>query len=253
MEFLAGSLLELITQTSTNLPPDVRAAMSAAAVAETPGTQSSQALDIILSNIDMAADDDRRHLPGHGHADVLRPHAGGRESDPASKKAILEAVAEATRLRQAAAQFGGFAHRARTAATTWATETPVIHFEQWEEDEIEVKLILKGGGCENKNIQYSRALRAGPPGPRGPQPGRRAQVHPARRVAGAGAGLRARRARRLHRQRPRARLRPGQGAAVPHAGRRESRSRRWPSWKPRSWRRPTSWASARWASAARCR
>jgi fumarate hydratase class I len=34
-------------------------------------------------------------------------------------------------------------------------ETPVIHFEQWEEAEIEVKLILKGGGCENKNIQYS--------------------------------------------------------------------------------------------------
>src|SRR5208282_163961 len=26
---------------------------------------------------------------------------------------------------------------------------------QWEEDETEVKLILKGGGCENKNIQYS--------------------------------------------------------------------------------------------------
>ena len=33
--------------------------------------------------------------------------------------------------------------------------SPVIHFEQWEEDEIEVRLILKGGGCENKNIQYS--------------------------------------------------------------------------------------------------
>ncbi|HEY8529114.1 MAG TPA: fumarate hydratase, partial [Paenibacillaceae bacterium] len=33
--------------------------------------------------------------------------------------------------------------------------TPVIHFEQWERDDIEVRLILKGGGCENKNIQYS--------------------------------------------------------------------------------------------------
>ncbi len=33
--------------------------------------------------------------------------------------------------------------------------TPVIHFEQWERDDIEVLLILKGGGCENKNIQYS--------------------------------------------------------------------------------------------------
>jgi fumarate hydratase, class I len=32
----------------------------------------------------------------------------------------------------------------------------VLHFEQWSNpNEIEVKLILKGGGCENKNIQYS--------------------------------------------------------------------------------------------------
>src|SRR5436309_15687951 len=58
MEFLAASLLELITQTSTNLPPDVRAAMSLAANQETPGTQSSQALDIILSNVDMAVEDE---------------------------------------------------------------------------------------------------------------------------------------------------------------------------------------------------
>jgi fumarate hydratase class I len=32
---------------------------------------------------------------------------------------------------------------------------PVIKFEQWENDYIDVRLILKGGGCENKNIQYS--------------------------------------------------------------------------------------------------
>src|SRR5206468_10087457 len=58
MEFLSSSLLELITQTSTNLPPDVRAAMSLAGASETPGTQSSQALNIILGNIDMATDDE---------------------------------------------------------------------------------------------------------------------------------------------------------------------------------------------------
>ena len=33
--------------------------------------------------------------------------------------------------------------------------TPVIHFEQWERDEIDVRLILKGGGCENTNAQYA--------------------------------------------------------------------------------------------------
>ena len=44
MQFLPTSLLELITQTSTNLPPDVRAAMSLVADLETPNTQSAQAL-----------------------------------------------------------------------------------------------------------------------------------------------------------------------------------------------------------------
>jgi fumarate hydratase class I len=33
--------------------------------------------------------------------------------------------------------------------------TPIVHFYQWEEPDIEVKLILKGGGCENTNAQYS--------------------------------------------------------------------------------------------------
>jgi fumarate hydratase class I len=33
--------------------------------------------------------------------------------------------------------------------------TPVIHFDQWERDEIEVRLLLKGGGCENVNAQYA--------------------------------------------------------------------------------------------------
>jgi fumarate hydratase class I len=33
--------------------------------------------------------------------------------------------------------------------------TPIIHFDQWDEPDIEVKLILKGGGCENTNAQYA--------------------------------------------------------------------------------------------------
>ena len=52
-----------------------------------------------------------------------------------------------------------------------------------------------------------RAGGAGAPRPRGPQPRRRAQVHPARRLAGAGQGLQPRRRRRLHRRRPRVGLR----------------------------------------------
>jgi fumarate hydratase class I len=41
------------------------------------------------------------------------------------------------------------------SGTNLGPGTPIIHFDQWEEPEIEVKLILKGGGCENTNAQYA--------------------------------------------------------------------------------------------------
>ena len=53
---LQKSLAELIVQTSTQLPPDVRRAMAAALAAEAPESRSGKAMAIIDSNIDMAAD-----------------------------------------------------------------------------------------------------------------------------------------------------------------------------------------------------
>jgi fumarate hydratase class I len=153
MEFLATSLLELITQTSTNLPPDVRAAMSLAAGGETPGTQSSQALDIILSNIDMAQSDEGPICQDTGMPTFV-VHTPVGVSQIRIRQAIREAVAEATRrgkLRPNSVD----SITGKNTGDNLGIETPVIHFEQWEEDEIEIRLILKGGGCENKNIQYS--------------------------------------------------------------------------------------------------
>jgi fumarate hydratase class I len=153
MEFLAASLLELITQTSTNLPPDVRSAMSLAAGVETPGTQSSQALDIILSNIDMAQDDEGPICQDTGMPTFL-VHTPVGVNQIRIKKAIREAVAEATRrgkLRPNSVD----SITGKNSGNNLGEETPVMHFEQWEEDDVEIRLILKGGGCENKNIQYS--------------------------------------------------------------------------------------------------
>src|SRR3977135_1243476 len=153
MEFLAGSLLELITQTSTNLPPAGRAAMAIAAGGETPGTQSSQALDIILSNVDMATDDTGPICQDTGiPAFVVYEPVGVNQIR--LKKAILEAIAEATRLGKLRPNSVD-SLTGKNSGNNLGVETPVVHFEQWEQDEIEVKLILKGGGCENKNIQYS--------------------------------------------------------------------------------------------------
>ena len=153
MEFLTNSLIELITQTSTNLPPDVRAAMGLAMREETPDTQASQALNIIASNIDMAVEDEGPICQDTGMPTFV-VHTPVGVSQIVVKKAIRAAVAEATRrgkLRPNSVD----SLTGKNSGDNLGHETPVIHFEQWEENEIEVKLILKGGGCENKNIQYS--------------------------------------------------------------------------------------------------
>ena len=153
MEFLANSLLELVTQTSTNLPPDVRAAMGLAIAQETPGTQSSQALQVMATNIDMAYQDEGAICQDTGMP-TFYVHTPAGVSQIAIKKAILEAVTEATRrgkLRPNSVD----SLTGKNSGNNLGTETPVFHFEQWEESEIEIRLILKGGGCENMNIQYS--------------------------------------------------------------------------------------------------
>src|SRR6266853_3571586 len=153
MQFLVESLTELITQTATNLPPDVREAMSQALGTELPHTQASQALNIIASNIDMAAEDEGPICQDTGMP-TFAVHTPVGVNQIAVKKAIREAVAEATKrgkLRPNSVD----SLTGKNSGDNLGDETPVMHFEQWDQDEIEVKLILKGGGCENKNIQYS--------------------------------------------------------------------------------------------------
>ncbi|HZT36549.1 MAG TPA: FumA C-terminus/TtdB family hydratase beta subunit [Bryobacteraceae bacterium] len=153
MQFLTNSLIELITQTSTNLPPDVRAAMSEALRGETPGTQAAQALNVIALNTDMALDEQGPICQDTGMPTFL-VHTPVGVDQIAFAEAIRAAVAEATRrgkLRPNSVD----SLTGKNSGDNLGAETPVIHFEQWRRQDIEVKLILKGGGCENKNIQYS--------------------------------------------------------------------------------------------------
>jgi fumarate hydratase class I len=153
MEFLKESMLELIIQTSTNLPPDVRQAMGWALRTENPQSQSGQALAIIGENIDLAFQDEAVVCQDTGMPTFeVKTPVGVNQI--LIRKQILEAVAEATRrgkLRPNSVD----SMTGKNSGNNLGSGTPIIHFEQWEKPEVEVRLILKGGGCENKNIQYS--------------------------------------------------------------------------------------------------
>jgi fumarate hydratase class I len=67
---------------------------------------------------------------------------------------IREAVAEATRrgkLRPNSVD----SITGENSGNNLGPGTPIVHFHQWERDDIEIRLILKGGGCENTNAQYA--------------------------------------------------------------------------------------------------
>jgi fumarate hydratase, class I len=153
MEFLKDSLLQLIVQTSTNLPPDVRAAMAEVLRIETPESQAGQALKIIGENIDLAWEHEGAICQDTGFP-TFEIKTPVRLNQIVVKRAILEAVAEATRRGKLRPNSVDSISN-KNSGDNLGTETPVVHFEQWEHDEVEIKLLLKGGGCENKNIQYS--------------------------------------------------------------------------------------------------
>ncbi|CAI8020764.1 Putative fumarate hydratase class I [Geodia barretti] len=154
MSLFQESILELISETSTNLPPDVRRAMADGLHSETPATQASQALNVIATNIDMATQDEGPICQDHRDAHLQDQDPGGRQPT-VLREDLRHAVAEATRrgkLRPNSVD----SLTGKNSGDNLGPGTPIVHFEQWENaEEIEIKLILKGGGCENKNIQYS--------------------------------------------------------------------------------------------------
>ena len=147
------SVVSLIVKTSTDLPPDARAAMRAAMNEEPEGTRAHQALAIIGQNIDQAAAGEGAICQDTGMPTFeVKTPVGANQIW--MKQQIRNAIAEATRrgkLRPNSVD----SLTGENTGNTLGPGTPIIHFEQWERDAVEVKLILKGGGCENMNAQYS--------------------------------------------------------------------------------------------------
>lgn len=147
------SMYQLIVETSTNLPGDVRRAVLRGKAAEDAATRAGLALATITQNIEMAEQEVSPICQDTGMPTfIVHTPVGANQIE--MKKAIRAAVVRATKdgkLRPNSVD----SLTGANSGDNLGPGTPVIHFEQWEKDAVEVRLILKGGGCENKNIQYS--------------------------------------------------------------------------------------------------
>ncbi len=153
MDKLQESMYQLIVETSTNLPKDVRRAIRSAKAKENAGTRAAMSLATISNNVKMADDNVSPICQDTGLPTFkIKTPVGVNQLE--IKEAIYTAMQKATadgKLRPNSVD----SLTGANSGDNLGLGTPVIKFEQWEKDYIDARLILKGGGCENKNIQYS--------------------------------------------------------------------------------------------------
>lgn len=153
MQLLKESLIEVIRRTSAELPDDVHNAIIRSLEQEKKGTIAESALKIIDRNIALAKSKSQPICQDTGSIIFYVDVPAGIDQI-AFEETARDAVKEATKkgyLRQNSVD----SLTGVNDGTNVGPGSPVVHFHQHRSKEINVKLILKGGGCENVGAQYS--------------------------------------------------------------------------------------------------
>lgn len=151
-EAYVESFLELIRRASTQLPADVVDALRQGQSLEKPGGLAQKALETILDNVEMAKERVAPICQDTGTPVIWVKYPVG-----VSTRILEEALQEAVRQATAGSYLRPNAVDSVTGKNTGdgaGRAIPYIHFEEWDDQSIEVRVILKGGGCENVGAQY---------------------------------------------------------------------------------------------------
>ncbi len=155
-------VVELIRRTSTDLPKDVEAAIERAKGAEESGSAAVNVMDVIEENIRISREQSTPLCQDTGTNVFYVYHPAGVSTCEMSEE-IVEAVKEATKrsyLRPNAVD----SLTDKNSGNGVGRAQPYIHFEEWDKENIWIRLMLKGGGSENCGVQYAlpnRPLKAG--------------------------------------------------------------------------------------------
>src|SRR4051794_14559385 len=153
MNALHDSILELIRRTSVEIPDDVQAAILSSLEREKKGTIAESAMKIIERNIDLAKQKSQPICQDTGSIIFYVECPLGFD-----QTGLEETLRNAVRL----ATKKGFLRQNSVDSLTGVNDgtnvgpgSPTVHFHHHRAPETNIRLILKGGGCENVGAQYS--------------------------------------------------------------------------------------------------
>jgi fumarate hydratase class I len=158
MQCLQDSLIELIRRASAEIPDDVQHAILDSLHREKQGTIAESALKLIERNIELARAKSQPICQDTGSILFFVDAPVGLDQI-AWEETAREAVRQATRrgyLRQNSVD----SLTGVNDGTNVGPGSPTIHFHQHRGAQTEVRLVLKGGGCENVGAQYALPIEA---------------------------------------------------------------------------------------------
>jgi len=149
---LVETFAELIRRASTRLPDDVVDAVRRGRDSEEEDSLARKALDTILINIDLARKQSAPLCQDTGTPVVWIRHPVGM-STRRLRRDFVAAVEKATAMKHLRPNAVDTLSGMNTGIGT-GRGIPFLHFEEWDEDGLNVRMILKGGGSENVGSQY---------------------------------------------------------------------------------------------------
>ncbi len=153
MNSLKQVLVDLIRRTSVEVPEDVYRSIINALENEKKGTIAESALKIIDKNIELAKRKSQPLCQDTGSVLFYVDCPIGMNQidfEETAKIAVKEATAKGYLRQNSVDSITG-----KNDGTNVGPGSPVLHFHQHKSDSIVVRLVLKGGGCENVGAQYS--------------------------------------------------------------------------------------------------
>src|SRR6266436_3240010 len=147
MNVLQDSLLELIRRASAEIPDDVHKAILESLEREKKGTIAESAMKIIEQNIELAKNKSQPICQDTGSIIFYVDCPVGYDQlsfEEAARDAVKIATAKGFLRQNSVDSLTG-----KNDGTNLGPGSPAIHFHQHRTPDVKVRLVLKGGGCEN--------------------------------------------------------------------------------------------------------